>query len=208
MIIVMAFVVAVIYIIVKTAMDNTINSISQMKKRLRIEPLGEIHRFTGVDSRSQLVKLMSNNPLDFDMIHSMRTRMLLDYSDRQCVAINSLEHAEGRSFLAHLLANAFSFDQKTVLIDVDFFNQTVLSQDLACPTASGVADVLNGTASISSLLLLSSEHFVHLMAELRKRYQRIIINMAAVNQTQDMQLISRAIDGVIVIVMQRRPTRC
>lgn len=38
------------------------------------------------------------------------------------------------------------------------------------------------------------------MRELKSRYQRIIIDVAAVNQSQDIQLIKRAADGVIFIV--------
>ena len=38
------------------------------------------------------------------------------------------------------------------------------------------------------------------MHELKSHYQRIIIDVAAVNQSQDVQLIKRAVDGVVFIV--------
>ena len=48
--------------------------------------------------------------------------------------------------------------------------------------------------------MLSSEHVEPVMRELKSQYQRIIIDVAAVNQSQDIQLIKRAVDGVIFIV--------
>ncbi|GAB7209842.1 hypothetical protein OS31_13480 [Dickeya oryzae] len=38
------------------------------------------------------------------------------------------------------------------------------------------------------------------MEALRSRYQRIVIDVAAVNQTQDIQVINRVIDGVVFVV--------
>lgn len=48
--------------------------------------------------------------------------------------------------------------------------------------------------------MLSSERVEPVMRELKSQYQRIIIDVAAVNQSQDIQLIKRAVDGVIFIV--------
>ena len=133
----------------------------------------------------------------------------------------STEHGDGRSLLANLLANSFSFDQKTLLIDADFFNTGGLTSELASATSAGLAELLRGETeleqariklsdnldfiphgknTISSLLMLSSEHVELLMRELKSHYQRIIIDVAAVNQSQDVQLIKRAVDGVVFIV--------
>ncbi|NUA47509.1 Tyrosine-protein kinase CpsD [Dickeya solani] len=221
MVVMLTLVFSVVYFIVKAALDNSINSISQMKKRLNVAPVGEIRTFANGTRRSQVVRLITEAPLDVDIVHSMRTHILLSHPSCQTIAISSTEHGEGRSLLAHLLATSFSVDQKTLLIDLDFFNDGGLTQDLAPPSAIGMAELLQGQspldaalvtisenlsflprghASMSSLLMLSSEHFVTLMAELRTRYQRIIVDVAAVNQTQDSQLISRVIDGVVFVL--------
>ncbi|MFP1455064.1 hypothetical protein ACLB1O_17905 [Escherichia coli] len=47
-------------------------------------------------------------------------------------------------------------------------------------------------ANASSLLMLSSERFEPLIRDLRNRYQRIIVDVSAVSQSQDIELISRA----------------
>lgn len=221
MVVMLALAFFIMYIIVKTAMDSTINNLSQMRKRLKLEPLGEIRRYPGVGSRAQIRDVIANNPLNADIIHSIRTRIMLDNRQLQTIAITSSEHGEGRTLLANLLANSFSFDQKTLLIDLDFFNKDGLSSELAKPAAPGVAELLRGEATlenlsvkvnenfdflargnakVSSLLMLSSENLEHLMRELRSRYQRIIIDVAALNQSQDVQLISRVTDGLIFVL--------
>lgn len=221
MVVMLALAFFVMYIIVKTAMDSTINNLSQVKKRLKLEPLGEIRRYPGVANRAQIRDVIANNLLNADIIHSIRTRIMLDNRQLQSIAITSAEHGEGRTLLANLLANSFSFDQKTLLLDLDFFNNDGLSSELAKPGAAGVAEILRGEATlenlsvkvnenldflargnakVSSLLMLSSENLEHLMRELRSRYQRIIIDVAALNQSQDSQLIGRVTDGLIFVL--------
>ena len=221
MVVLLVLAFSIMYFIVKAAMDSTVNTLSQVKKRLNLEPLGEIRRYKGVGSRAQIRDIIANNPLNADIIHSIRTRIMLDNRQLQAIAITSADQGEGRTLLANLLANSFSFDQKTLLIDLDFFNKEGLSSELAKASAQGVAELLRGevtfesvnvhvnenldflargNATISSLLMLSSENIEHLMRELRSRYQRIIIDVAAVNQSQDSQLISRVTDGLIFVL--------
>ena len=221
MVVLLVVVFSIMYFIVKAAMDNSIRTLSRMKKRLNIAPLGEIRRFSGTSGRAQVRDMILKNPLNADIVHGIRTRIMLDNRPLQTLAVASTEHREGRSLLASLLANSFSFDQKTLLIDADFFNTDGLSSELASATSAGVAELLrgetlleqaritlsdnldfipHGKATISSLLMLSSGHLEPLMYELKSHYQRIIIDVAAVNQSQDVQLIKRAVDGVIFIV--------
>ena len=221
MVVLLVVVFSIMYFIVKAAMDNSIRTLSRMKKRLNVAPLGEIRRFSGTSGRAQVRDMILKNPLNADIVHGIRTRIMLDNRPLQTLAVASTEHREGRSLLASLLANSFSFDQKTLLIDADFFNTDGLSSELASATSAGVAELLrgetlleqariklsdnldfipHGKATISSLLMLSSGHLEPLMYELKSHYQRIIIDVAAVNQSQDMQLIKRAVDGVIFIV--------
>lgn len=221
MVVLLALAFCIMYFIVKAAMDSTINNLSQVKKRLNLEPLGEIRRYKGLGSRAQIRDIISNNPLNADIIHSIRTHIMLDNRQLQAITVTSADHGDGRTLLANLLANSFSFDQKTLLIDLDFYNNEGLSSELAKHSAQGVAELLRGevtsenlivkvnenldflargNATVSSLLMLSSENLEHLMRELRSKYQRIIIDAAAVNQSQDSQLISRVTDGLIFVL--------
>ncbi|MCO7262787.1 GumC family protein [Dickeya zeae] len=221
MVVMLTLAFSVVYFIVRTALDSSIHTLSQMSKRLNVTPVGEIRHFTQGLARQQIVRLITGSPLYVESIHSIRTHIMLSHPSCQAIAISSTEQGEGRSLLAHLLALSFSADQKTLLIDLDFFNDHGLTQDLAPPSAKGMAELLQdqcniddalvsvsqhlaflprGHAQISSLLMLSSERMVTLMEALRSRYQRIVIDVAAVNQTQDIQLINRVIDGVVFVL--------
>jgi len=221
MIVLLVMVFYILYIIVKAAMDRSVNTLSQMQKRLGLAPLGEIRRFTGAGGRSNIRNLITNDPLNADIIHSIRTHIILHQLPLKVIAITSTEGGEGRSLVANLLANSLSFDQKTLIIDMDFFNSDGLSGELGSPKAPGVAEVLRGesvvdnvlvkindrldflprgTTTVSSLLLLSPERLKPLLTTLRTRYQRIIIDVAAVNQSQDVQLISPVTDGLIFVL--------
>ncbi|QIZ52551.1 capsular biosynthesis protein [Dickeya zeae] len=221
MVVMLTLAFSVVYFIVRTALDSSIHTLSQMSKRLNVTPVGEIRHFTQGLARQQIVRLITGSPLYVESIHSIRTHIMLSHPSCQAIAISSTEQGEGRSLLAHLLALSFSADQKTLLIDLDFFNDHSLTQDLAPPSAKGMAELLQdqcdiddalvsvsqhlaflprGHAQISSLLMLSSERMVTLMEALRSRYQRIVIDVAAVNQTQDIQLINRVIDGVVFVL--------
>lgn len=209
------------YVIVKAAMDNSIRTLGQVTKRLGVVSLGEIRRIAGAGDRAQVRDLITRNPLNADIIHSIRTQILLDNRPQQVLAISSAKQGEGRSLLASLLANSFSFDQKTLLLDLDFFNRDGLSAEFSTSTSAGVAELLRGEvtldaaritlsdtldflprgkANASSLLMLSSERFEPLIRDLRNRYQRIIVDVSAVSQSQDIELISRVVDGVVFVV--------
>ena len=221
MIVLLVMLFYVMYIMVKAATDRSVNTLSQMQKRLNLMPLGEIRRFRGLGGRGKIRDLMSSDPLNADIIHSMRTQIMLSNHPLQVIAVTSAEAGEGRTLLANLLANSFSFDQKTLLIDMDFFNNDGLSGELASPKAPGVAEVLRGEGDIdtvqvkvndkldflprgntpvSALLLLSPERLKPLLDTLRSRYQRIIIDVAAVNQSQEVQLVSQVTDGLIFVL--------
>ncbi len=221
MIVLLVMLFYVMYVMVKAATDRSVNTLSQMQKRLNLMPLGEIRRFRGVGGRGKIRDLMFSDPLNADVIHSMRTQIMLSSHPLQVIAVTSAEAGEGRTLLANLLANSFSFDQKTLLIDMDFFNNDGLSGELGSPKAPGVAEVLRGEGDtdsvlvkvndkldflprgntpVSALLLLSPERLKPRLETLRSRYQRIIIDVAAVNQSQEVQLVSQVTDGLIFVL--------
>lgn len=221
MIVLLVMLFYVMYVMVKAATDRSVNTLSQMQKRLNLMPLGEIRRFRGVGGRGKIRDLMFSDPLNADVIHSMRTQIMLSSHPLQVIAVTSAEAGEGRTLLANLLANSFSFDQKTLLIDMDFFNNDGLSGELGSPKAPGVAEVLRGEGDtdsvlvkvndkldflprgntpVSALLLLSPERLKPLLETLRSRYQLIIIDVAAVNQSQEVQLVSQVTDGLIFVL--------
>ncbi|MDN6833857.1 MAG: CpsD/CapB family tyrosine-protein kinase, partial [Enterobacterales bacterium] len=162
-----------------------------------------------------------NDPLRADMIHAIRTQLLLASPSPAVLTLTSAESGEGRSLVAEALASSFAIDQPTLLIDIDYVNNGGLS------TAStpGLAEVLQGSKTLdevlikqgahltllprgklsgSTLLMLTSSSFATLLQTLRQRYARIIIDTPALSQAQDSQLIARQTDGVVLIAQAER----
>lgn len=219
--VVLALLLACLYYIIRAARGSAVDAASQLPEHFNLEPLGEIPHFSGVNSHEQLRHKIVSDPLNRDTIHSIRSLIMLNPKKLQVITITSAGQGEGRTLLASLLANSFSFDQKTLLIDMDFFNREGLSGELNAPQVPGVADVLCGSKSVdevlvqlddrldflpggnvlvSSQLLLSSDRLQPLIETLRTRYQRIIIDAAAVNQGPDVQLINAVTDGLILVL--------
>ena len=147
MVVMLVVVFSIMYFIVKAAMDNSIGTLSRMKNGSMLfrwvksvvlaEPQG-----------AQVRDMIMKNPLNADIVHGIRTRIMLDNRPLQTLAVASTEHGDGRSLLANLLANSFSFDQKTLLIDADFFNTGGLSSELASATSAGLAELLRGEVQL------------------------------------------------------------
>lgn len=205
-----------VWLIVGAALNNTLNSMSQLAKSLNLPALGELPVFTESDDRQALLTRLFNDPLRADLVHAIRTQLMLMTPSPQSVALASAQPGEGRTLVAQALARSFSVDQKTLLIDMDYANDTGLS-DAKTP---GLAEVILGSKTLdevlvkqsdhltflprghlsgSALLMLTSPQLTTLLDTLRTRYQRIIIDTPAASQAQDCQLIGRLSDGVLLV---------
>lgn len=211
-----------VWIIVGTALNNTVNRMSQLGKNLRLTALGELPILGLKGDRQQISQRLLSEPLYADLVHAVRTQLLLSTPSPQVMVIASCEASEGRSLLAETLATSFSVDQKTLLIDMDFVNG---KEGGSVANEPGLADVIQGQKTVdevlvkhhghlsflprgnlhgSTLLMFTSPQFSSLMTTLRSQYQRIIIDVPAVNQSQDGQLIGRQADGVLLLIQANR----
>jgi hypothetical protein len=132
-------------------------SFSVGEKRLNVAPLGEIRRFSGTSGRAQVRDMIMKNPLNADIVHGIRTGLcwIIDLYRRLRWRRRD---GDGRSLLANLLANSFSFDQKTLLIDADFFNTDGLSSELASATSAGLAELLRGEVQLEKARITLGDH--------------------------------------------------
>ena len=215
--VVLVTLVYLVYLIITTAMDNRLFSISQMSRRLGLTALGEIPQFSGDPGRTALLKQLFSTPLHADIIHSIRTNLLLVDDAPQVVVVASAESGEGRSLVSHALAMSLSADQSTLLIDLDYVNDNGPGGD----NTAGLAEVIQGKKTLdevlisreqhltilprgklsgSTFLMLTSRQMADLMATLRKRFTRIVIDVPAYSQSQDGQLIGREADAVVLVI--------
>ncbi|MGB2079345.1 MAG: GumC family protein, partial [Vibrio sp.] len=136
MIVMLVLIFCIVALIIKAALNNRIQNLSQVKSRLGLEPLGELIHFNWLDGDMQ--RSMDTSMRDIghaELVHGIRSNILLAESIRneslnnsheasvfewQVMAMASTGLQEGRSSLAYLLASSFSQGQKTLLIDLDF----------------------------------------------------------------------------------------
>ena len=210
-----------VWIIVGAALNNAVTRMSQLAKNFNLTALGELPALMTTGDRQQIVQRLLSDPLRADLVHAIRTQLLLSAPSPQVITVTSCEAGEGRSLVAEALAASFSIDQKTLLIDMDYLNGSGLS----AANAPGLAEVILGSKTLdevlvkrhdrltfmprgqlsgSALLMLTSPQLASLLNTLREQYQRIIIDTSAVNQAQDSQLIGRQSDGVLLVIQSGR----
>jgi exopolysaccharide/PEP-CTERM locus tyrosine autokinase len=143
--------------------------------------------------------------------------------------VTSTYPGEGKSFVACNLAAsmALGVDEHVLLVDCDLRRQNVHRYFGYAPSL-GLSDYLEGRAEISDILiktsipkltlllggtrprnpaeLVSSKRMVNLVDELRDRYsdRYVILDCTPMQFTSDANVISRHVDGIILVVMANR----
>jgi chain length determinant protein tyrosine kinase EpsG len=166
-----------------------------------------------------------------ESIRALRSQLLLhwhgDESQRRCVALVSAGRREGRSRLAANLAIVFAqLGERTLLVDGDLRhprqhalfnldNANGLSSALAgrgAPTLYRIASLASlsvlpsGPAPPNPQELLSRSNFGYLVAELREKFEVVIIDTPAAEQSADAYLVA-ACAGAAVPIARRHATR-
>ena len=165
-----------------------------------------------------------------ESVRALRSQLLLrwlgDEPERRCVALVSAGRGEGRTRLAANLAVVFSqLGERTLLIDGDLRNPRVhalfnlsntrgLSSALADrgePTIHRIASLLSLNVLTSGPIppnpqeLLSRANFVRLLDEQRDKFDVVILDSPASDQSADAYLLaSRA--GAAVVLARRHKT--
>lgn len=139
----------------------------------------------------------------------------------RCVAITSATSNDGKSTVALNLAQAFAAAQKrTLLIDADMRNPS-LHKALQLSNARGLSDVLRDGTDVMVIKLenmpnlyllpsgkrpydpshlLGSDSMGHFLAGMREHFDMIIIDTPPVLPVSDAPMLSKHVDGVVVVV--------
>lgn len=152
-----------------------------------------------------------------------------DGGSRQVMVVTSAVPEEGKTTTAINLAIACSEDRDrtTLLIDADLRRPSV-SRYLTPPPKLGLSEVLTGDASLEHALLeikaahltilpagapsqnplglLQSDYLGSVFAELRRRYDRIVIDTPPTVPFTDAAILSAVSDGVVLVVRARKTT--
>jgi polysaccharide biosynthesis transport protein len=164
-----------------------------------------------------------------------RLRLKLDQpgpggSVRQVIVVTSAVPEEGKTTTAINLALALAEDRdrRTLLVDADLRRPSVTRYVTPQPTL-GLSEVLTGEApldhviievksarlsilpagapSINPLELLQSDYLAGVFAELRRRFDRIIVDTPPTVPFTDAAVLNGVADGAILIVRAGRTTR-
>lgn len=202
----------VMYLIVATALDKTVNSLSELKAKANLDAQGE---FPFLSQGSHPEQIFSD-VLYADMIHSLR--MTLENNSRSPLAImiTSVNAGDGTTFLTELLARSASKVGKTLLIDLDYlkpyqnsepkkgFAQCLSgecqAEQIVLPVNDNLDKLARGVTEDSSLLLLNSEHLPALLDTLKQRWHTLIINTPSLAQAQDCLLLQKHVDSTLLVV--------
>jgi len=152
-----------------------------------------------------------------------------DGAPRQVMLVTSAVPEEGKTTTSINLALAFAEDRDrgTLLIDADLRRPALTRYIVPAPTL-GLSEVLSGEASLDHVLievksshltvlpsgapsnnpleLLQSDYLVSVFAELRRRFDRIIIDTPPTVPFTDAAVLNAVSDGALLVVRARKTT--
>lgn len=130
MIFVMTFILSLLFIIIKSALNKSINNLTQVKTRLGLQAIGELRPFNYVEELSLFSKGFFTNSYSGETVHAIRTSILLDNASWPTIGLVSTDSKEGNELISYLLAHSLSQDRSTLLIDLDFRKEVSLTEDI------------------------------------------------------------------------------
>lgn len=220
---VVAAVIGVALALLFDALRNTVRTDEDIESKLNM-PLISVVPMVRKKSRRQLARLFDDNdhPRFCETIRNLRTWLVLQGGETppHVVLVASTVPGEGKSTIANNLARSLVPRERVLLIDADL-RKPSLSQNFDFPPGTpGLANVLAGTARLkdcirtvgdldillagvlppSPLDLLSSPHLANMLATLKSRYQRIIIDSPPTQTVSDALLLATHSDAVIYVV--------
>ncbi|MRS13622.1 capsular biosynthesis protein [Enterobacteriaceae bacterium RIT691] len=201
----------VMYLVVSTAMDKTVNSMSELKAKTTLNASGEFPLFAHGLNASQIF----SERLYADMIHSLRMAMEGSHRGPLTLMVTSVHSGNGSTLLAELLARSAGKARKTLLIDLDYhkppvstepkigFTQCLLNgsipEGVVTPLSEDLSLLPRGELSDSPFLVLTSERLPALLETLHQRWHTLIFNMPAMDIAQDCLLLQSHVDMTLLV---------
>ncbi len=208
--------------------NDSFSSVADIEHRLGLTVLGilpQVARKKGQDL--PVHHFFEENGRKFaESVRTLRTSLLLgqgeDETKQQVIAVISSQPNEGKSTMSTNFAFSLGQIEKTILIDADL-RKPSLAKNFGIPKDHpGLADVIAGTAKLSDCLytdrvsgikilpsgpiptnpqeLLSSIRFNQLLQNLKRSYDRIIIDTPPIQAVSDCLVIATQTDAVIYVI--------
>jgi capsular exopolysaccharide synthesis family protein len=210
-------VLAIAYIQLKYLINNRINTKKDIKEVTEIPIIGEVYRQE--ESGSRKINLNERTVLS-EQILNLKNNLkfiLNEVKHSPAIMFTSSISGEGKTFISTHLGNAFtSNNKKVVLMELDL-RKPKLSQSLGMSNAIGLTNYLVGSIQYDQMLkhipenpnlflipsgpvppnpveLIESEKMKELFVMLRERFDYIIIDTSPVGMVSDAKSLSPFID--------------
>ncbi|MFB9215054.1 GumC family protein [Vibrio sinaloensis] len=227
---VLSFILAVLFVIIRTATNQRVESLRQLSSKLGLAPLADMPVFDKGAERSSLVRGITRNHTAMETVHGLNSAIELSAPNASVIGVVSTCKQEGASFIAQLMAHGFASHHRTLLIDLDYRSESPLSKQeefLAQPSKehkgfaewiSEKGDIANyvmamkqggsfmprGLSNQSPLVLLARPEAKSAMESLAQGYDRVIVNLPNLNENKEAQVIAKMLEGVVVVMTANR----
>ena len=225
---------ALALIIIMDSLDETLRSIDDAESFLGIPALAVIPEASSKRAKTKDAFSRSDSK-QAEAFRTLRAGLSLlgsDDSARRVFLVTSAVPAEGKSFSSLSLAHAFALNgYRTVLIEGDMRRPGfhIAFPNLATRETPGLTDVLSGNRALEDALVQSPEEnlrvlfagsrapnpaellahgaFDRLVEELKKHFDRIVIDTAPINAVSDTLMMISAVQYVCLIVRPAKTRR-
>ncbi len=205
--------------------DSRIKVPEEIKTHLQLPFLGMIPTFAGPDHNGEAPLLHPDSPPAFsEAIRAVRTAVLFSTADEgaRAVVVTSTGPHEGKTLVSSSLAITLAqAGQRTVVVDADM-RRPRMHEALGRSQEPGLSNVLVAEASLADALrptsvknltflgaghvppnpveLLCSPKYLELVAELKRRFDWVIIDAPPVMPVTDAAVVANTAGGVLFVV--------
>lgn len=170
------------------------------------------------------LKLSDNNNFFVEEAYkSFRTNLQFCGQDIKVICITSCAENEGKTTLSLKTAKNFSeLDRKVLIIDADMRKSVIAGRNANSSSVTGLSEVLSGLVSFDDAVyetqypglhllfsgqfppnpveLLSSKYFAELIADVREKYDYVIIDTPPLGLVIDAAVVARVSDGAVIAI--------
>jgi polysaccharide biosynthesis transport protein len=223
------------FVTVFDALDDRFRSMEELQGRLGTPVLTVIQRLKATETMGLQALAMFTNPSnpECEGFRTLRTALTLTHQDVHQILITSLESGDGKTTtLANLAVCYAQADKRTLLIDADL-RRSGLTSLLNAKGTNGLSEILRQEGNIEQLAaehirttgvkgldilpagprpgnpaeLLAGPRFSQLLSWAGSVYDVILIDTTPALLTADPAIISRMVDGVVMVVKPSKNRR-
>jgi succinoglycan biosynthesis transport protein ExoP len=234
---IMALVVGIGIIFLLVFLDRSIKSVSDATQSAGAPVLGIIPQLTSSDldnndDRTRDMYVHENPKSSIaECCRSLRTNILFSAADRELktIAVCSANQREGKTTIVIYLGTTMAQSgQRTLLIDSDM-RRPRLHKSTGVALTPGLSNLLIGEEDYDNLIkptevkdlfvlpcgptppnpaeLLLTKRFEVVLGELQKRFDRIILDSPPIQPVTDAVVLSKRVDGVVLVVRASKTMR-